>query len=149
MFCLVPHLSHVGPETTASSSLGEDELEGILETSLGRLTRAKHQVSRNLSEVWRSFLCWKFGIKTVNVLKVIIFQHASLHGILFLSPFGFFLLSFLISLTFNPFTAKYYKEVLVDSEARNDLISYPSFSNSIMMASLAVAAMINNLFIQF
>ena len=122
---LIPDLSHVSPETASSSSLGKDELEAILETFLGGLSSSKHQVSRNLSEVWSSFLCWKFGVKSVNILEMIIFQDAFLHWIVLLSSFSIFLLLLLVSLTFNPFTAKYYKEVMVRI-LRNKFLTPPS-----------------------
>ena len=124
LFYLVPDLPHVGPKTTSSSSLREDELEGILEPCLGGLAGAKHQVAWNLSEVGSSFLGGKFWVQSVNVLKVVILQDTSLHGILLLPPFSFLLLSLLIALTFDPLTAKYCKEVLVDSETKKNLLPF-------------------------
>ena len=47
---------------------------------------------------------WKLGVKSVNILKVVILEHADLHGVVLLPPLGILLYFLLVSLTFNPLT---------------------------------------------
>ena len=46
----------------------------------------------------------KLGVKSVNILKVVIFEHADLHGVVLLPSLGILLYFLLVSLTFDPLT---------------------------------------------
>ena len=113
-------LSHVGPENILGATLSEDEFQGVFKTNLGRLAGAEDQVARDLkftmsrvravyesdlSEVWSTFVRRQFGIKSVDVLKMVVLQHAGLHGVVLFFPLGLLLQFLLKFLTLNPLTS--------------------------------------------
>ena len=58
----------------------------------------------HLSKVRSSLLDWKLCVKSVDILKVVIFEHADLHGVVLLPPLGILLHFLLVSLTSDPLT---------------------------------------------
>ena len=117
---VVSHLSHIGPEDVLGPALREDESQGIFKSQFSWLARSKDQVARNLkftmsrvhavyesdlSEVWSSFVRRQFGIKSVDVLKMVVLQHTGLHGVVLFFPLGLLLQFLLKFLTLNPLTS--------------------------------------------
>ena len=116
---VVAHLSHIGPEDVLGPALREDKSQGIFKSQFSWLARSKDQVARDLkftmsrvravyesdlSEVWSSFVRRQFGIKSVDVLKMVVLQHTGLHGVVLFFPLGLLLQFLLKFLTLNPLT---------------------------------------------
>ena len=60
--------------------------------------------SIHLSKVRGPLLDWKLSVKSVDILEVVILEHADLHGVVLLPPLGILLDFLLVSLTFDPLT---------------------------------------------
>ena len=117
---VVSHLSHIGPEDVLGPALREDKSQGIFKSQFSWLARSKDQVARDLkftmfrvhavyesdlSEVWSTFVRRQFGIKSVDVLKMVVLQHTGLHGVVLFFPLGLLLQFLLKFLTLNPLTS--------------------------------------------
>ena len=152
-------LSHVGPEDFLSATLSEDEFQGIFKANFGWLSSAKHKVARNLHSTLSSLLLYPARLKEPVWSLELHHRREAWHPVCVCSRSdrtstrrlssdcsarAFWRLPSSSSGIFHFWST----HILIMTIVRplyqpEPVFTYPSFSNSIMIASLAVAAMID------